>query len=234
MKKTQNSATQTRSKRKSSKALVQTATAPAIVVRADDRRGQAIRLTNGIRQDFKQATALFWGIGEKLEALIERKLFAELGYPSFQAYLDGELAVAATQAYKMVRVVRHFVRADAERLGLECADALIPYAKELRVDPGILVRENALVGDKPVAVATVRDIRGAVKAVRAATRQRLDRAPARRAKKREAKALVQALRAALAKAQLGRPAITVAKDGFVVRISRAAVLRHAGGLASPA
>ena len=225
MKKQQAASARTRT----TKAVAQARTVPAVVDPVDDRRHQAIGLTNAIRQDFEQATSLFWGIGEKLAAIIARKLFAELEYPSFQAYLDGELSVAATQAYKMVRVVRHFVRADAERLGLECADALIPYAKELRVDPGLLVRENALVGDKPVTAASVRDIRGAVQAVRAATRERLDRAPARRAKKREAKALLQALRAVLVDAQLGRPVITVAKDGFVVRISKTAVMKHARG-----
>ncbi len=233
MKKAQSIPSQARAARNGT-ALAQMHTTPAIVESDDRRRTQAIHLTNDIRRDFTQATALFWGIGKKLETLVERKLFAELGYSSFQAYLDGELSVAASQAYKMVRVVRHFVRADAERVGLECADALIPYAKELRVDPGILVRENALVGDKPVTDATVRDIRNAAKAVRAATRQRLDRSPARRAKKREVKALLQALRAVLAKAQLGRPVITVARDGFVVRISQAAVAKHAGGRVPPA
>jgi hypothetical protein len=224
------SASRARAIRRGTQSLTQThTTLVAVVDDAADRRRQAIELTNGIRQDFKQATKLFWGIGQKLEVVLERKLFTELGYTRFLSYRDGELALAATQAYKMVRVVRHFVRADAERLGLECADALIPYAKQLRVDPGLLVRENALVGDKPITVATVRDIRGAARAARAATRARLDRAPAAREKKREAKALLRALRTALAEARLGRPAITVAADGFVVRVSRAAVVKHVRG-----
>jgi hypothetical protein len=200
----------------------------ALVAESDGRRGEALALTHAIRDDFKAATGLFWQIGDKLQAVVERKLFGELGYSSFAQYLANEFAVAATQAYKMIRVVRNFVQKDAERVGLECADMLIPYAKQLGTDPGLLVREDALIGDKPVSQSTVRDLRRALRGVRGQRSAKRARTPAARQAKKRTEGIVKGLRASLAEAKLGRPRITVTATGYLVQFTHGAMEKRFG------
>ena len=191
-------------------------------------RDEATRLTQAILDRLRNITGAFWEIGTILERIQGEKLYAAMGYASFRAYVDGVLSVAATQAYMMIRVVRAYTRSDAESLGLERAAGLITYAKTLgdEIDPGLLVRENATIGDKPARVASLRDIQAAVRAQREAMSAKKRRSPRERMKKREDDAIAAGLRAAHKAQSLGRGVVEVRDDEVVVRFSRAALARR--------
>ncbi|MFO0745090.1 MAG: hypothetical protein U1F43_05345 [Myxococcota bacterium] len=191
-------------------------------------RDEATRLTQVVVDRLRDITGAFWEIGNVLERIQSQKLYAALGYDSFRSYVDGALGVATTQAYMMIRVVRAYTRSDAESLGLERAAGLITYAKALggTVDPGLLVRENAPVGDKPARVASLRDIQAAVRAQREARSAKRRRSPRERLRKREADAIAAGLRAAHRAQDLGRGVVEVRDDEVVVRFSREALARR--------
>ena len=184
-------------------------------------RARGETLTDSIIADLATLTETFWRVGEKLHAVIDERLFLALGYQDFGKYVDARLGVAIAQAYKMVRVVRNYARGDAEKLGLERATSLVRYAKHVGVDPGELVRADAVVGDKPVLQASVRDIDAAARAAYAAKREGRSRAPAARAVKREDRRMSEALAALLMTANIRGARITVAKGDLVIRLDRA-------------
>ena len=184
-------------------------------------RQTAIALTAAINTDLRSIAAMFWEIGEKLRRVSDEKLYAELGYATFRAYLDGELNVTSRQAFKMVACVRAYVRDDAEAIGFERGVALITYARAHggSVDPGRLVREDAPIAGKPVSTCTVRDLKAAAHEAR---RQRLlsrSRSQAARTEARRAKEVVQALRRFLGEHDLGRVKIAKRKDAVVLRLA---------------
>lgn len=215
----------------SMKKVTRTVTAQLVPVpSADERRAE--ELTAAIADDLKVVMQSFWRIGRALDEVLQKRLFAVLGYDTFSDYVSGRLGVERAQAYKIVRVATYYFQEDAEALGLERAAALIPYAKLLKTDPGLLVREKALVGDKPIAEATKRDIVSAAASVRAEFKRRGARSLRGREQKHAENAVHDGVRAALVKAGLPRP-VNVrfdAKTGeLLVRLpSRALFERFAG------
>ena len=186
------------------------------VVSASGRRA-AIALTDAIKLDLRSIGALFWEVGEKLRRVSDERVYTQLGYATFREYLDGELSVSARQAFKMVAIVRAYVRDDAEAIGFERGAALITYARAhgSAVDPGQLVRDDAAIGDKPISACSVRDLRAAAMEAR---RQRLlsrSRSQAARSEARRVKEVVQALRRFAGEHDLGRVKI-VKRKGIVV------------------
>lgn len=169
------------------------------VLPLDPRRAHAEALTASVLQDLQTAKQTFFSIGEKLHEMQTKRLYDTLGYPDFRTYINDRFDVAAAQAYKMIQVVRNFVRADAEKLGVERAVKLIRYAKLARVDPGLLVREDRLVGEKPVSATTIQDVARAIGDLRKAMRQRTSRTGHARARRREDQAIEAHLRDVLAK-----------------------------------
>ncbi|MFO0747092.1 MAG: hypothetical protein U1F43_15725 [Myxococcota bacterium] len=193
----------------------------------DTLRARAEELTAGVVADLGLVASTFWSIGEKLHELVDQRLYRALGYSTFAEYVEARLDVAIAQAYKMVRVVRSYTRVDAERIGLERAVALIPYAKLVRTDPGLLVREDARIGDVPVSEASRRHIERAAAERRAAIAARRARAPAARQAKRDTRRAIDGVRGLLAEAGIGRIKVEHASgdDAIVVRIPRRALLR---------
>ena len=194
---------------------------PAQASAPSSARAHAEALTSAILEDLATLTRTFWSIGEKLHAFVDDRLFAELGYASFSAYVEARLGVAVAQAYKMVRVIRNYVRADAERLGLERADSLIRYAKHIGVDPGELIRQDALIGSKPVSEASVREIETAANAAYKAKVEARNRAPAVRRVHRENRTIADELKRVLAAAGIRGAKLQVAKGELVIRLDRA-------------
>lgn len=197
------------------------AASPGRTTTSSDLRARAETLTDSIIVDLATLAQTFWQIGEKLHEIIDDRLFVSLGFDDFGDYVEARLGVAIAQAYKMVRVVRNYARGDAEKLGLERATSLVRYAKHVGVDPGELVREDAVVGDKPVSLASVRDIDLAARAVYLAKKAARSRAPAARAVKREDRRMTEELAALLASQNIRGARITVAKGDLVIRLDRA-------------
>lgn len=112
----------------------------------------------------------FYEIGEALRELKEKKLYAAMGYRSFEALLVDRSLPSDRQAAKLIQVVSSVARDQALELGLERAFALVRYTEATPEPdtPGYLLASKAKVGGKPVAQASVRAIVAATKAVRKA------------------------------------------------------------------
>jgi len=194
----------------------------------DPQRARAEELTAAVIAELGLVASTFWSIGEKLHELIDERLYQALGHSTFAEYVEQRLDVAIAQAYKMVRVVRNYTRGDAERIGLERAVALIPYAKLLGTDPGLLVRDNALVGDVPVSEVSRRDIQRAAAERRAEAERRRSRAPAARQEAQATRRAVDGVRKLLAAAGIAhtKAAHVASADEIVIRIPRSTLLKR--------
>ncbi len=209
--------------------IVNTRRAP--VARPTPEHERAEELTANIKADLDGLKQAFWRIGRALHEVMEKRLFISLGYTSFRDYVAERLDFEREQAYKTIRVARSYFEEDAVQLGLERAAALLPYAKLVKVDPGLLVRENAMVGDKPVVSATKREIATAAAEVRAAIKKRQSRAPAAREQKQAETAVHQGLRDLLKAAALPHPVRIHfdAKTGeVIIRMPGRPLLEHFG------
>lgn len=177
----------------------------SVVTQRSPAEERAEELTSAIKSELRSVAQSFWRVGRGLHEIQASSLFRVLGYETFADYVTDRLSFEASQAYKLVRVASSYFQEDAEALGLERAAALIPYAKLLNTDPGLLVRENVRIGDRPVVVASKRDIQKAAADVRVELEKRHARAPAVREQKRAEKAIHQGLRVALKGAALPAP-----------------------------
>lgn len=70
----------------------------------------------------------FYDLGSALKELLDRKLYAALGYASFDDLLAKRNVLGRTQAYKLIAVVRELPRARAVEIGQERAYALVTVA----------------------------------------------------------------------------------------------------------
>jgi hypothetical protein len=188
-------------------------------------RSEVIALTDAIRSDLDTLARTFWDIGAKLARIKQGALYEVLGYASFQEYATGEFRVKLRQVEKMMTIARAYGRTDAIELGVERSAALIAYCRVLRpaVDPGALVRSDALVGEQPLSACTVADILAATEALKAKARATIAARPSARAEARDAKALAQAFHGFARASKLGRAKVVVQGDEVVIRFSRAAL-----------
>ena len=70
----------------------------------------------------------FYDLGAALKELLDKKLYAALGYRSFDELLAKRNVLGRTQAYKLIAVVRELPRARAVEIGQERAYALVAVA----------------------------------------------------------------------------------------------------------
>ncbi len=188
-------------------------------------RGEVIALTDAIRSDLDALAQTFWDIGAKLARIKQGAFYEVLGYATFQEYAVGEFRVKLRQVEKMMTIARAYGRTDAVELGIERSAALLAYSRALRptIDPGELVRSDAVVGERPLSACTVGDILVATEALKASVRATIAARPGSRADARDAKALARAFREYAHSIDLGRAKVTVRGDEVVVRFSRTAL-----------
>jgi hypothetical protein len=121
---------------------------------------EVVRLRNAIASSFYE-------MGRALGEILDKKLYASLGYKSFEEMLDHRELLGARQARKFIDVARAFERAPAIKIGPEKAYALIRYCArtEKHDDPSTLVEHGFPVAGrrKPIDVVTVRDIESATR-----------------------------------------------------------------------
>ncbi len=150
------------------------------------RRGE--ELIELIERRKTTVTESFYEIGKALKELQQKKLYASLGYASFEALLRGRGVFGVTQASKLIQIVSTVPIKTALELGPEKAFALIRYAAatpELDT-PQSLMESGAKIGKVAVTAASVREIAEATKQARAkAPGKKVD--PAAREAERAAK-----------------------------------------------
>ena len=189
-------------------------------VSASDR-AKAESLLSEIARRKQRIAEDFYEIGLALRDLSKQRMYVALGFSSFDALLTGRDVMGRTTAMRLVRLVSSMSRDEALAYGQEKASALLDYAKATSdVDtPKTLVQAGRLPNGKPIAEASVRDLKEAAKQVRAKSGKSPTRSPEARAAENEAKALRAWLRArGAAKAKVDA---VRAKGGYVVRVEMA-------------
>ncbi|MBW2460527.1 MAG: hypothetical protein JRH11_02690 [Deltaproteobacteria bacterium] len=139
----------------------------------------------------------FYQIGVALKALSGPAVYQAAGHKSFKELLGARRLVKTTTAYKLIAVVDHYSKLQAQQLGLEKAYALTRFVAATPAADlaAVLVRENPLIGRIPLDRISVRDLNLATARVRrAATKPTAD--PEAKAARRTARALQRTLRAA--------------------------------------
>ena len=84
----------------------------------------------GRKNDIARA---FYDIGLTLGELHEKKLYAALGYESFDAMLAHQNIMTGQYARRLIQVAAAFDREQAQRLGAEKAYALVRYAARTKL-----------------------------------------------------------------------------------------------------
>lgn len=142
----------------------------------------------------------FHDIGRCLRELLDKKLYAALGFASFEAMLEGRALMGPTQAAKLIEVSSLFSKRDAVRLGPEKAYALARHVVRTKQkdDPAEYLLAGFPVGGRrrPIDEVTVREIFDATRT--AVSRQHGERGESERAK-RDAESIRRKVHAALSK-----------------------------------
>lgn len=161
----------------------------------------------------------FYDIGEALREILRKGLYQALKFSSFDAMLTKRKVFAATQAYKLIKIVENVPRDVALKLGQEKAYAMVSYTKATPEKDTVagLVKKNAKVGQGNAKSASVRDIDRATAKVRGAK----PKSKTEREKSQEHHALAQRFSALLAKHELGDVVVQEHGDRVLVALSYA-------------
>lgn len=95
---------------------------------------RALALLETIARLKRTIEASFYALGRALLELKEKKLYAALGYDSFEELLDRRAVLGHSQAYKLIAVVRALPATRAKQLGIEKSYALAQLAKATPAD----------------------------------------------------------------------------------------------------
>ncbi len=134
---------------------------------AKTARSRAETLLRHIDQRRSDIARAFYDVGSSLRELSDKKLYASLGYATFEAMLEERELMSAQYARRLIEVVRSFDREQARRLGPEKAYALARYSArtKLKDDPAEYIAEGFPVGGRrrPIDDVTVREIHTATR-----------------------------------------------------------------------
>ncbi len=158
---------------------------------------KAERLIAQIQKRQARIAEDFYQMGVALEALSRPALYQAAGHKSFKELLSARRLLKPTTAYKLIAVVDHYSKAQAQQIGIEKAYALTRFVAATPAADlaAVLVRENPLIGRIPLDRISVRDLNLATARVRrAATKPTKD--PEAKAARRTARELQRTLRAA--------------------------------------
>ncbi|MGH7285505.1 MAG: hypothetical protein ACRELY_28625 [Polyangiaceae bacterium] len=135
------------------------------------------------RDDLARA---FYDIGAALSELHEKKLYAAMGYTSFDDMLEARQLMTGQYARRLIQVARAFDREQAQRLGADKAYALIRYVARTKLedDPSEYLAEGFPVPGgtrRPIDEVAVREITEATRMV--LLRQKGEHSASERARK---------------------------------------------------
>lgn len=108
-------------------AVVQTKTEARLATSVKLKRAQS--LLDLIARRMQRIKEDFFEIGVALRELEDKKLFAALGYDTFDAMLEARSPIGRSQAYKLIAIVKHVTREQALELGAEKAYALSRFVR---------------------------------------------------------------------------------------------------------
>ncbi len=128
--------------------------------------------------DRKDAVATaFYDMGLALRELLDKKLYASLGYASFAAMLEDRKVMSASFAFRLVAVTRAFTRAETRELSAKKAMSLVRLAAATAEDdtPKQLARRGVVVDGRRTSVRELSGERIAEQARRVSKNRRAAR-----------------------------------------------------------
>lgn len=200
-----------------------------IVVGADPRSVERARaLLDSIARRKKRIAEDFYGLGEELRELRDKKLYSKVyGYSSFDTFLDERAVYSPTQARKLIAIVRGMSKDRALELGVEKAYAAVSLANATEADESAdeIFDEGHKVAGKRPKDASLDDFESDARRARAERKaksaSKIVTSGERERNKRRAAGL-KSLRAALREAGV-RGAVEERRDGVVVALTWSAV-----------
>ena len=160
----------------------------------------------------------FYDIGVALAQIAKNKLHLALGHKSFDEMLKARNVLNPSTARSLIQLVGSMTRDEALAYGQEKAIALLGYARATpEIDtPKTLMAAGQLPDGKPVAKASVRDLKQAAKKVRTAEGKSKPASAEAKNAEIEAKAVARWLRERGA----GKAEISASrrKEGYVIRV----------------
>ncbi len=146
------------------------------------QKGAAVRrgeeLCDAVATNKVIAAKAFYEIGAALLELDKKELWRALGHASFTNMLEERDLVRRSQAFKFMRVARHFAPHTARVLGVEKSDAIVKYAEATAAldSPSALLETGITIDGEvhPIDALSAREI------LREARKTRQNRKNARR------------------------------------------------------
>ena len=124
------------------------------------RRGE--ELCDAVKTNKVIAAKAFYEIGAALVELEKKELWRPLGHASFTDMLETRDLVGRSQAFKFMRVARHFAPHTARELGVEKSDAIVQYAEATAANdaPALLLETGITIDGKvrPIEGLSAREI----------------------------------------------------------------------------
>jgi hypothetical protein len=193
-----------------------------IVVGADPRSVERARaLLDSIARRKQRIAEDFYGLGEELRELRDKKLYAKVyGYSSFDVFLEERAVYSPTQARKLIAVVRGMSKARALKLGIEKAYAAVALAKATEAKDSadeIFEKGHKVCGKRP-SEASIDDFEAEARRAREMRKSKRSSkivTSAERERKKRRSAGVKVLRAALKSAGI-KGTLDERRDGVVL------------------
>lgn len=92
------------------------------------RNARAREALAEIRRLYGKSAEAAWDLGFALGAFLQDKLYVALGFASFGKCLEAENLLSESQAFRLIRVARHYTKAELAKVGgLDKAVALLAY-----------------------------------------------------------------------------------------------------------
>ena len=161
-------------------------------------KGRAESLIEVIGKQKRNIALAFYELGMALKELNDKKLFAVLGYDSFDHLLAERGIMGGTQARKLIEVVRVFEKTYALALGPEKAYALARHVARTKQDDNVdeFVKRGFPIGGhrRPIDEVSAREI---AEATRVAVRKQKGQHGASERARKDAETIARHVKAAL-------------------------------------
>jgi len=161
-------------------------------------KGRAESLIEVIGKQKRNIARAFYDLGMALRELSDKKLYAALGYDSFDQMLAERDLMGGTQARKLIEVVRVFERTRALELGPEKAYALARHVARTKQDDNVdeFVKRGFPIGGhrRPLDEVSAREI---TDATRVAVRKQKGQHGASERARKDAETIARHVKAAL-------------------------------------
>ncbi len=131
----------------------------------------------------------FWDLGKAMDKVLKGRLYLEKGFDTFEEYLEKEVVIGRSTAFRLIDLSRKFSRETAYLYGQEKLLGAIAYAKATPVQDRPIdvtryeievIDKSGKVSMKPFADASGKEIKRAADRLKRRQKRELEKAPVAR------------------------------------------------------